>query len=52
MTTRSQIVQDCINNIKEFGYPYVDNKNIFTDDIYSRFFKRILEDNLGKDAFC
>lgn len=51
MSIRSSIINDCINNIKEFGYPQVNSENIFTDPIYSRFFKRILEDNLGSNNF-
>lgn len=48
---RSEIVNNCVKNIKEFGYPNVDSKNIFTDVIYSKFFKSILEQNLGVDDF-
>lgn len=48
---RSQIIRDCINNIKEFGYPDVNSENIFKDEIYSRFFRSILEQNLGENSF-
>ena len=37
-----------ISNLKEFGYEQVDKENILTDDIYSQFFRLMLNDNLGK----
>lgn len=36
-----------VQNLKEFGYPDVDTKNIMTDIIYSQFFKSMLLDNKG-----
>jgi len=41
------IVERAVINIKEFGYSEVNSDNIFTDYIYSRFFKNILKDNFG-----
>jgi len=37
-----------IRNLQEFGYPSVNAQNIITDRIYRAFFRRMLEDNLGK----
>ena len=51
MSIRDSLIKDCVKNIKEFGYPDVNSKNIFTDEIYSKFFKRILVDNLGSNDF-
>lgn len=51
MGVKSSIICECVNNIKEFGYSNVNKDNIFTDEIYSRFFKRILKSNLGKNSF-
>lgn len=47
-----KIVENGVNNLKEYGYPAVDKENIFTDMIYSAFFRRMLIDNLdqGFDA--
>ena len=51
MSMRKEIVKDCVNKLRDFGYVDVDAKNIFTDTLYKRFFKSILEQNLGKDSF-
>jgi len=37
-----------VSNLKEFGYPDVNEDNILTDMVYSAFFKSMLEDNKGK----
>ena len=47
-TVRDKIIAAGVRNLKEFGYPQVDAKNILTDHIYKAFFKSMLEDNLGK----
>jgi hypothetical protein len=36
-----------IANLKEFGYSDVNSDNIFTDYLYSRFFKSMLKENIG-----
>lgn len=51
MSMRKTIIEDCVNKLRDFGYVDVDTKNIFTDTLYKRFFKSILEQNLGKDGF-
>ena len=51
MSMRKAIIEDCVNKLRDFGYVDVDVKNIFTDTLYKRFFKSILEQNLGKDSF-
>lgn len=47
MSERENIISAGVANLKEFGYPKVDQKNILTDMIYSAFFKSMLEGNLG-----
>jgi hypothetical protein len=42
-----KMVQAGVDNLKEFGYPNVNEENIFTDMIYSQFFKSMLNDNKG-----
>lgn len=37
-----------VRNLKEFGYPKVNSKNIVTDYVYSEFFSRMLNDSYGK----
>lgn len=44
---RDRLIRNAVNNIKEFGYSNVDEKNIFTDKIYRKFFISMLEENLG-----
>lgn len=49
--THEQIVDHLINagikNLKEFGYPDVNEETIMTDMVYSRFFESMLKDNIG-----
>lgn len=51
MSMRKTIIEDCVNKLRDFGYVDVNVKNIFTDMLYKRFFKSVLEQNLGKDSF-
>lgn len=48
--TREQILANGVRNLQQFGYPGVNEQNILTDLVYSMFFQRLLEDNLGKGA--
>lgn len=43
----NQIIKNGITNLENFGYTDVNEENIFTDEIYSAFFKSMLKDNLG-----
>jgi hypothetical protein len=43
---REQLIQAGIKNLKEFGYPSVNEENILTDMIYSAFFKQMLEETI------
>ena len=45
---RAKIIANGVRNLKEFGYPSVTPENILTDMIFRKFFKSMLEDNLGK----
>jgi len=42
---QKQIVENGVQNLKEFGYPNVDKKNIFTDSIYNPFFVHMLKES-------
>jgi len=44
---KEHLLKAGVKNLKEFGYPDVDTKNIMTDIIYAGFFKSMLEDNKG-----
>lgn len=45
---KNKLIQAGIKNLKEFGYPYVNNKNILSDLVYASFFKSMLEENKGQ----
>ena len=47
MSNRDKIIEAGVQNLKEFGYPFVDSENILTDEVYSAFFKSVLKENLG-----
>lgn len=47
---RNSLLSAGVKNLKEFGYPSVNEKNILTDTVYKAFFLKMLEDNLGKMA--
>jgi len=44
---KTKLIEAGIKNLKEFGYEQVDKDNILTDDIYSQFFRSMLNDNLS-----
>lgn len=45
--TQTAIVQAGVRNLKEFGYEHVNDKNIFTDEVYAEFFRSMIKDNMG-----
>lgn len=44
---KDALIKAGVKNLKSFGYPNVNTKNILTDSLYSEFFKSMLEDNKG-----
>jgi len=44
---KEHLIKAGVKNLKEFGYPDVDTKNILTDEVYKEFFKSMLHDNIG-----
>lgn len=44
---KETIISRGVINLQEFGYKYCDKENILTDEVYSAFFRSMLEDNLG-----
>ena len=44
----AKIIDAGVKNLRIFGYTTCTAANIVTNPIYSAFFARILEDNLGK----
>ncbi len=47
-TVRDMLIKRGVINLREFGYPDCDAKNILTDMIYKKFFESMLNDNLGQ----
>jgi hypothetical protein len=45
---RAKLIENGVRNLKEFGYPSVDTKNILTDGVFKQFFVSMLKDNLGQ----
>lgn len=46
--TQKLIIKAGVRNLKEFGYEHVNEKNIFTDEVYAEFFRSMLKDNMGQ----
>jgi hypothetical protein len=44
---KMKLIAAGIKNLKTFGYPDVNEKNILTDQIYSALFLSMLKENLG-----
>ena len=44
---RERLLAAGVRNLKQYGYPSVDAENILQDQIYSMFFRSMLNDNLG-----
>lgn len=49
MSLEEQLIELGVESLKEFGYPEVNEENIFKIKIYSLFFKDILKENIGVD---
>lgn len=45
---RTKLISAGVKNLREYGYPACDSRNILTDKIFSAFFLSMLRDNLGK----
>jgi hypothetical protein len=47
---RASLIKAGVRNLKEFGYPMVNETNILTDSVFKKFFGSMLRDNLGQGA--
>lgn len=47
---KSLLIKAGISNLREFGYPDVNEEEILTDEVYGLFFDNMLKDNLGKST--
>ena len=52
MTTniKTKLIAAGVKNLKAFGYPKCDKKNILTDSLYKAFFASLLKDNKGNGS--
>ena len=48
MSIRDKLIAAGVRNLREFGYPSCDEKNILTDMVFSRFFDTMLKDTKGQ----
>jgi len=44
---QKRLIAGGVRNLKQFGYPGVTEENILTDEVYSAFFRPMLEDAKG-----
>lgn len=47
---KEKLLNNGVNNLKEFGYPEVNKNTILTDDLYKEFFRSMLNANLGNNS--
>ncbi len=47
-TVREMLIKRGVINLREFGYPQCNAKNILTDMLYKKFFESMLNENLGQ----
>lgn len=45
---KKHLLSKGVENLKKFGYPGVNSKNIVTDKVYSMFFKSMLEETIDE----
>lgn len=48
MKLRQDIIRSAVSRIKRFGFIHVNETNIFHDEVYKRFFARILLEKIGE----
>jgi len=47
---KSKLIAAGVKNLREFGYPQCGENNILTDEVYSAFFRNMLNENKGNGA--
>ena len=47
---KNHLIKAGVKNLREYGYPEVNEQNILTDEVYKAFFESMLEDNKGARA--
>lgn len=47
---RQHIIENAVKNMHDFGYEHATKDNIFTDEVYRKFFRSMIKSNLGSGA--
>ena len=46
---KDELINHIVNRLRKIGFLHVNKKNIITDEVYSHFFSKILNEKLGED---
>lgn len=46
---KERLIRQVVNRLRNFGFVHVTKENITTDEVYSLYFSKILNDMLGEN---
>lgn len=49
LTIKNKLIGQIVNRLRQFGFIHVDEFNITTDEVYSLYFLKILNEMLGEN---
>lgn len=47
---KDELIKQMVNRLRRFGFVHVNEENIITDEVYSLYFSKILNEKLGENA--
>lgn len=47
---KKELIKQMVNRLRRFGFVHVNEDNIITDEVYSLYFSKILNEKLGEGA--
>ena len=47
---KDELIMQMVNRLRRFGFVHVNEENIITDEVYSLYFLKILNEKLGENA--
>lgn len=50
LTIKRKLILSAVNRLQKFGFIHVNETNVSTDEVYSLYFLRILNEMLGENA--
>ena len=50
LSIKSKLIKQVVIRLRKFGFVHVNEENILTDEVYSLYFKKILNEMLGENA--